>query len=238
MIFNKTFNAGVAAAAILFAGSAASAEAHNWTGVYGGVFAAVNSTKTDTTDYWCWSACDAPETTDTMVSAGLTLGYNRQINTNFVIGVEADIATGSSSTETIFEGSRSYEWSTDMNFVSTLRGRAGLTVDRTFLFVSGGLALADTSLLARSSEGNEPGYRANYKGTLTGMVTGAGVEHAFSDKLSFKVEYLHADFGKKRACYGDEGDNFTCHDNGNDTDDSVHWTPSVGTIRVGLNRKF
>lgn len=69
---------------------------------------------------------------------GITLGKNLQIN-QFILGVEDDYArskaAGSNSC------SVSQTCTNEVNWTATLRGRAGVVMDNTLFFTTGGLAI-------------------------------------------------------------------------------------------------
>jgi outer membrane immunogenic protein len=81
-------------------------------------------------------------------------------------------------------------------WLNTLRGRVGYAVDRVMLYGTVGAALAGGQVLV-----SNPAVFASVSDhqVHSGWVAGAGVEWAawsapWAD-VSFKVEYLHADFG-------------------------------------------
>jgi len=103
---------------------------------------------------------------------GLQLGYNWQLSRNIVFGIEGDIS------------------GTDMNngpaishidYLGTLRARAGYTWDRTMIYGTGGLAWNRSSLLG-------------FHDTDTGYALGAGIEWAFAPNWSTKIEYMYYNF--------------------------------------------
>lgn len=237
MIKNLKVLAAATAAAVFSMGAAQAAA--NWTGPYVGATAGVTSFKTDTADYWCWYACDAPGNSEVDVSGGLTAGYNWQLGSNFVVGLEADISTGAKSSETVtFYSGDGVTWASKWDWLATVRGRAGLAVDKTLVFVTGGVAVAKAEYDATYFNPT-PADRASKSGNLTGLVIGAGVEHMFTKNLTFKAEYLRVAMPKKSACWADASTG-VCYDPGNvsDNDDSVHWTSSADIFRVGVNYKF
>lgn len=235
----------VATTAAVFSMGAAHAQAtgqHNWGGPYGGATVGATSFKTETADYWCWYACDAPGNSEVKLSGGLTGGYNWQLSNNFVVGIEADISTGAKSSETInytnTSGQDGVTWDSKWSALATVRGRAGLAVDRTMVFVTGGLAIAKAKYDATSFYPSFPQNenRASWDGNLTGLTVGAGVEHALTKNMSFKAEYLYVAMPKKSACWADPAG--VCNNNGAENDESVHWTSSANIFRAGMNWKF
>jgi outer membrane immunogenic protein len=117
---------------------------------------------------------------------GGTLGFNYQAGA-FVFGVEGDfdwsgINTGTSSTACAVLGT----CQTGNNWLSTVRGRAGFAADRVFFYGTAGgvFANAQTSFNAITATH-----------TQTGWTAGVGVEYAFSQNITGKVEYLYAGLG-------------------------------------------
>jgi outer membrane immunogenic protein len=79
--------------------------------------------------------------------------------------------------------------------------------------------------------GNDANESNFYQGWKTGYVVGAGVEHAFTPRLSGKIEYLYADgFGSESGMTGTV--------NGYSRQDYTHEIGSINIIRAGLNYKF
>ena len=236
----KILPTAIAASMIaLFSVGTAQATEHNWSGFYGGATFGAMQFKTETDDYWCWYACDAPGNTEQAMSGGLTGGYNWQLSNNFVVGIEADISTGAKSSERIIEntaGDRFSDWKSEWSNLGTIRGRAGLTVDRTMVFVTGGFAVTEAKYYAKGE-----GWRdvtASWDGTLTGLAMGVGVEHALTKNMSFKAEYLRVSMPKKDACWA-SSDTGVCWDDGTPQNvNHVHWTSSADIFRVGMNWKF
>lgn len=100
--------------------------------------------------------------TDGFVVGG-QIGVNWQFN-SFVLGVEGD-------------GSF-VDWG-GVDSAETIRGRAGLALDRFLVYGTGGAAFEDFDDF--------------------GWVAGAGVEYAFTDFVSAGVEYLHYEFDNDSA---------------------------------------
>jgi len=118
---------------------------------------------------------------------GGQLGYNYQMS-NFVLGAEVDMdyfnghATGIGLNNGYIQDVR-YRW------FATARGRLGVALDRTLFYATGGAAFANifhSSLNPSGAEGST---------TRTGWVVGGGLEHAFTNHWTAKVEYLYADLG-------------------------------------------
>jgi predicted porin len=102
--------------------------------------------------------------------AGVHLGYNYDFG-NFVAGVELDY----NSADISFD---SGDPDDTIDTLSHLKVRAGYDFGRTWLYVAGGSAHAE-------SQGGESGSSAFY---------GVGVEHLFSERISGGMEYLTHEF--------------------------------------------
>ena len=227
--------------ATLALGSVHAANGYDWTGFYAGGYIGATAFETDTSDYWCFFACDAPGDSEIEFSIGAQGGYNWQISDNFVAGIEADLSTGAKSSETIRYGfDDGVEWKSEWKWLLTVRGRAGLNVNRTMAYVTGGIAFADAKFSATEiDDGLMDDYYARTSKTLTGLVGGAGIEHALTDTLRLKVEVLSIIMPKEDACWRRMGqDDGACVAGEDANDDYVHWRTSGTSIRLGLNCNF
>jgi outer membrane immunogenic protein len=120
---------------------------------------------------------------------GGTVGYNYQIN-QFVVGLEGDMGWSGFNASNTLPGPIFMR--ATMNSFATLRGRAGMTFDRTLVYATAGYAggnvrstVVDTTIPA--------GFSNN--GWRNGWVVGAGLEYALTPKISLKGEYLYTQIG-------------------------------------------
>ena len=173
--------------------------------------------------------------------AGAQFGYLRQAD-RLVYGYEVDFfRSGEASKETnrllvapisgVFYTSFGYQ----IDWLTTIRARGGLAVDRFFLYATGGLALGEikTSPMSRFQVGANI-YDGTRTTTRAGWTAGGGVEYALTDRISVRTEYLYVDLGNETYSYGDAtgavlstGFNFTAN---------VHHQFHIG--RFGLNYRF
>jgi outer membrane immunogenic protein len=129
--------------------------------------------------------------------AGGTFGCNYQFN-SFVIGIEDDISwtnkRGSARDMPPFNIAAVS--STRERWIDTLRGRAGFAWDRFFVYGTAGAAWAGTDVNVVNL------VSITDSQTRSGWVAGVGGEWAAWTgpwgALTFKLEYLHADFGTGR----------------------------------------
>ncbi|QCK86263.1 porin family protein [Phreatobacter aquaticus] len=164
--------------------AAIAAPVFNWTGFYAGLNVGVGIANTN----FSVLAPGFPGSGSGLVG-GAQIGYNHQIN-NFVIGVEGDLGYFGVSRSAVVGGA-TVNWKTTWD--ASLRARAGVAIDRTLLYVTGGVAFADLTLRQTPAGG------ATVSGSQTrvGWTLGAGIEHALTQNWTVRAEYLYANYGSK-----------------------------------------
>jgi len=209
---------------------------YNWSAFYiganagGSWFSQSNSTFT-------WSLGGAPSNGQSLNNSGFAaggqLGANFQSG-QFVFGVEgdADYLSNKQSVSTAADflgGSTTHTYTLD--FLSTVRGRLGFAWDRALLYGTGGLAMADYQIQRTQNTAGlaAAGSSQTLSDFRIGWAAGAGLEYAFSDMITGRVEYLVAGLESVSNTY-----NFGA--NGNVTQSSP--TAYVNVVRGGLNFKF
>lgn len=183
---------------------------YNWTGFYVGGNAGGHWGRdriTSTTDAVGWGTAGAaeidtnsPANLDTKgFIAGGQIGFNLQMGSNFVGGIEGDAnwLSGTTSRTVLFPGvaiavGDFMSNSTNPFFLATARGRLGLTMDRVMLYGTGGLALGGlkTTDVVAAVSGTSVSSTTNST-YHAGWTAGGGLEFAFTDYLSAKAEYLY-----------------------------------------------
>jgi len=134
---------------------------------------------------------------------GAQAGYNYQIG-SFVVGLEGDIQYADFGGDDRFDFDGDGILDDDFNtsdWFGTVRARAGVAFDRALIYATGGFAFADNA---------------------TGWTVGGGLEYAFTNNLSAKIEGLYVNL--------DQDDNFPGLDLDNDAE--------FGVVRAGLNFRF
>jgi outer membrane immunogenic protein len=86
---------------------------------------------------------------------------------------------------------------TEVSWLATVRGRIGLTMSPTLLYVTGGAAFGGVKSSWFDS-GTTP-FGLSVDKTKVGWVVGGGIEHAFAGKWSVRAEALYHDLGKVSA---------------------------------------
>ncbi|MBA1144270.1 outer membrane protein [Mesorhizobium neociceri] len=146
------------------------------------------------------------------IVGGGQLGYNWQLPSNWVVGVEADLqASGIKGSETAviidppFFDSTSTSVSKKVDWYGTVRARAGYLVNPQWLvYATGGLAYGKTRLgfhVDNLTQGCFPDATIcgddSASETRVGWTLGTGVETMLAPNWSVKAEYLYVDLGKQ-----------------------------------------
>lgn len=139
------------------------------------------------------------------VIGGAQIGYNWQpINRPWVFGVEADIqgsgqkADGSFALGGITAPGDSIAYQDKLDWFGTLRGRIGWAMGErgnVLPYITSGLAYGQGTISGNGTVGGVPLAFDNTR-TYVGWTLGGGIEWAFWNSWSAKVEYLYADFGR------------------------------------------
>lgn len=192
---------GAALAADLRMPAKAPLPVFSWTGCYaglnaGGAWARVRQ-RVEVPGFATFESTDDQ---DTAFIGGIQAGCNYQYDPNWAFGVEGDINYLSLNRTRNFRANLGGEdtigsQSTQLRWLSTLRGRLGPTWGRTFLYATGGLAIGNVKSSVSAVVNGDAIYSGSYSETRVGWTVGAGIEHAFAERVSAKLEYLHFDLG-------------------------------------------
>jgi len=186
---------------------------------------------------------------------GGQLGYNHQVG-RIVLGIETDIqyarldrrrsGTGTFPNLPIgITDNDSLTARSRLDYLGTVRGRIGvLPSERLMVYATGGLAYGDvTTRTAYTDIGTGsffPGgvnvipYAGSRSATQVGYVAGGGIEYAFTNHLSAKIEGLYADLGSSSVTARYTGTGGT-----GPTDTYTVREPNrFGLVRAGLNYRF
>lgn len=195
----------------------------NWTGFYVGAHL---GGAWDTDEFHFMPAGTYTHNSASSIFGGGQIGYNYQIS-SFVLGAEGDaswthLASGAFCPNPYFTCSHEIDW------LASLRARVGFTpIDRALIYVTGGAAFADVTHHA-----NPPGvspfvFTGNYSSSQVGWALGGGLEYAFTNNWSAKIEYLYYGLGSSTAPPGTlSAANSTRVSNG------------VETVSLGVNYHF
>jgi outer membrane immunogenic protein len=160
------------------------ASVYNWTGFYVGVHAG-----------YAWGELTSANdpTIDHEPSGGLfggQIGYNWQFN-KIVFGIEADMAYSTVDGEdTTTFGPFTIVGTHDAKYLGTVRGRIGYAQDRVLFYATGGYAFSkivgNLNVVGVISDSDTV--------HLKGWTVGGGIEYAFAQNWTARVEYLYVDF--------------------------------------------
>jgi outer membrane immunogenic protein len=133
---------------------------------------------------------------------GGQVGGNYQIN-NFVIGVEGtfDWAADNNNNATGIVvpalGGNLIQVTANDKWISTLAARLGVAYDRALFYVKGGGGWvgANSATVTNLTNGNS--ITGSTNNTLNGWLVGAGLELAFTNNWSVKVEYDYLGLGSR-----------------------------------------
>jgi outer membrane immunogenic protein len=199
--------------------------AWNWSGFYGGVNLAYGW-GTDHSYLTTINHGNASVEPDGALIGG-TIGYNYHYTPNWVIGAEADISGGDvSGTGTATEIYDGHYWTGGWDALFTLRGRVGYAFDRALIYGTAGYAALHSNELIAGNNANES---ENLRGWRSGWVAGGGVEYAFTDRISGKAEWLHAEFEDLTGQAGFQG---------NMSQKFYTVNSDLNIFRLGVNYKF
>ena len=180
------------------------------------------------------------------LAGGLQLGYNFQTG-NLVYGLEADLSwmapgktsslTGTVSIPDEFYYTNTSVSKSSVNWLSTMRLRAGYAIDRLLVFGTGGLAFGGTHS-SSSSVGTDHDITDTFAGsksaTRVGWAAGGGAEYAFNDHWVGRIEGIYYDLGK--VSYAVSPQDINSEAEGLSPTASHRFNGTIA--RVGLSYKF
>jgi outer membrane immunogenic protein len=192
---------------------------YNWAGFYFGGNAG-----------GAWTTSNGPvnSTQTSGFIGGGQVGYNFFLPPSVLLGVEADF-DGLTNTNSSITPDGFVQHDAKLNFLSTVRGRVGLTFDRLLVYGTGGVAFtqSDVTRTQLATAGGIPAGTVDQLTNIrTGWTVGGGLEYAFAHNWTAKVEYLFADMGSITNTFPNAGI----------TNGPINL--NVNTVRAGINYKF
>lgn len=153
-----------------------SAPAFSWAGGYAGAFGGYGWGDAD-----FYNGTGAASDDFDGARFGGFVGYNWEVSSGFVAGLEADL---------------NYDWNEnsypggtiDTGLNGGVRARVGATFDRALFYVAGGWTATDF---------NVEGSGVNINETLHGWTVGTGVDYALTDRIFTRLEYRYNDYGER-----------------------------------------
>jgi outer membrane immunogenic protein len=224
-----------------------------WTGVYLGINAGYGNGQS-TGDFYCTNpagvvsgtGCPSPMPAALSQSGGFVggqVGANYQTGL-FVWGIEADIHVSDIHDSTgalpltccIGIGTVTGDTltrSANLDWFGTVRGRLGLAIwDRALIYGTGGLMYGEEVVNLLGTTSGPVTYQAQSSGTHTGWVAGGGIEYAFTNRLSAKVEGLYYNLGSETIAATNNAPPIT------NFVDTANFTYKGALVRLGANLKF
>lgn len=240
-MLKKLLLASAASALMMGAAQAADIEVaptvYDWTGGYIGIQGGYAWGKSDADtdihpDFTDIETLDVDEFDAKGFVGGLHAGYLLQSDV-FVYGIEGDIeyADLKDDVDIVFDGDGDGgSAEKEIDWLGSVRLRAGVAFDRALVYATGGLAVGGVSLetdLSDAATGIGLSNDSDDK-TKWGWTIGGGVEYALTDALSARVEYRYTDLGKTEVSVeDDEGVGVD-----GETDNDFH------AVRAGLSWHF
>lgn len=159
-----------------------------WTGFYLGVHGGYSFSETSFTEL---NETDPPYLWDQDgFFGGGQVGYNWQLGSNFVLGLEGTFAGGDfHGSAEINPGAELSLGNVDSNWMATVAGRIGFTCcqNRLLFFVKGGAGF--TSFDYHTEEAGGQGEQFNADEDRAAPLVGVGLEYALTCHWSVKLEY-------------------------------------------------
>jgi outer membrane immunogenic protein len=212
----------------------------SWTGFYigghgGGGWA---SKQTNAPPYTFNGALITPAPASISASGGIAgaqIGATYQVG-SWVYGAEADASWSNltaspsctaTSTTGVVVTPVSATCNVKVSGLGTITGRVGWAMDRLMVYGKGGVAWANDNYAFTSATVLLPSFAANE--TRWGWTVGAGVEYAFLDSWSGRIEYNYLDFGTRAP-------NFTSANGLNFQ--AVNIRERISVVKLGINYRF
>jgi len=173
-----------------------------WTGFYVGVNAGVGFNSGDDDIVFDGTTFAGDSDDDASFVGGGQIGFNYQMGA-FVVGVEGDLQWADFGSTTYDFGAAGVYTADSEDWFGTVRARAGVAFDRAFIYATGGFAFTDNR---------------------NGWVVGGGIEYAFTNNLSAKIEGLYVSLDSDDVTFA--GTTFSTGDR------------DFGVVRAGLNYRF
>jgi outer membrane immunogenic protein len=121
---------------------------------------------------------------------------------------------------------------TKVNWIATLTGRVGFTVDSALIYVKGGGAWVRERHTTVENEEPDEFNSSSVRVTRSGWLVGTGIEYMITQNWSAKIEYNYMDFGTKNVLFG------TITRDGPIADDPASVRQQLHAVKFGLNYRF
>jgi outer membrane immunogenic protein len=150
--------------------------AHDWTGLYAGIYAGPGVVATS-------GDAGIELSNVTGMLGGIAAGYQLQVG-NFVFGIDGDI--GLTNVTGLFSGDDATAGTVHLDALGSLRARAGFSFAQVQLYGTAGLGAGH--LTDDAAADTQSGWQL-------GWTAGAGIAYAITDGISVDAHYLHTALG-------------------------------------------
>ncbi|HZR77466.1 outer membrane protein [Bradyrhizobium sp.] len=208
----------------------------NWTGAYIGGSAGFGMGSMPVTDM---DNFNSDANGQTLKSAGVVggahLGYNWQIGSTAVVGVEGDFnGMGFRDSDSTCHGSTApncaFVSSSRLDDYGSIRARFGLTSGRTMAYVTAGPAFGH--ITGNYTNAGGVGVIAGDDSFHAGLAAGAGLEYALTSNWILRGQYMHLNFENKTVTItNNAGVPF------NNSGFSARYSASADIAQVGISYK-
>jgi outer membrane immunogenic protein len=156
---------------------------YNWTGFYAGIYGGGGWGKHDRSNITGFN--NSYNSSGGLI--GATAGYNWQFNNPLVVGLEGDIAWANIKGDDGGVGGTADE--SKYRWLGSVRGRAGYAFNNWLFFGTGGWAFAN---IQHSNNGFPTD---TFNNNRSGWTLGGGVEYAFQQNWTARIDYRYYDLG-------------------------------------------
>jgi outer membrane immunogenic protein len=237
-----TLLAGVSSVALVFAANAADLQVKapapalpisNWQGFYIGGHGGVARLNAVQHHYNEDGICFEAASCSFNASGGLLgaqVGYNWQSRYT-VYGIEGDWTwTNLDNTETLTALTTPALVRSRVSWLASVRGRMGLAIEDTLLYVTGGVAFGGTRSGWAGGYGSPSTVCCDVQsGNRVGWVAGVGAEHMLTEHWTVRAEGLYYDLGREQQVFTPPGAG---------TSYKTEFSHEVMVARLGLNFKW
>ena len=207
--------------------------AYNWTGFYAGLNAGGAFGDVATVDVNGGVPPGPFAYQPKGVLAGGQAGFNYQVFGPVVVGVEVDFGYLGLTSGKGFIPSSNPAFHQDLTVgggaYADVAGRIGVAFNNLLIYGKAGYGYVDVSAKQTTTK---PGYKTTGTEAFSGTVYGAGVEYAFAQNWTAKIEYLRFDLGDQAGKQTSVTDPPIGFQYANST------SLKIDTVKLGVNYRF